>query len=114
MAITKTISYDKKEIIGDYAQLQIRKASIIKEDGKILAKSFERYVLDPGTLKGGFKADGTTPAEDANDLVENPLDKEPDGVTAIPQEIKDICAVIWTTSIKNAWKAKLISDKTSS
>ena len=49
----------------------------------------------------------------SNNLVDNPLDKEPDGVTAIPQEIKDICAVIWTTSIKNAWKAKLISDKTS-
>ena len=101
MAITKEIIYDKKEIIGDYSLLQIRKASVIKEDSKELTRSFERYVLDPGTL-------------DASDnLVDNPLDKEPDGVTAIPQEIKDICAVIWTTSIKNAWKAKLISDKTS-
>jgi len=101
-AITKTIVYDKKEIIGDYAILQVRKASVLKEGGKELTRSFERYVLEPGTL-------------DASDnLVDNPLDKEPDGVTAIPQEIKDICAVIWTTSIKNAWKAKLISDKTSS
>ena len=101
MAITKEIIYDKKEIIGDYSLLQIRKASVIKEDSKELTRSFEWYVLDPGTL-------------DASDnLVDNPLDKEPDGVTAIPQEIKDLCAVIWTTSIKNAWKAKLISDKTS-
>ena len=99
MAITKTIVYDKKEIVGDYAILQIRKANVIKEDGKELTRSFERYVLDPGTL-------------DASDnLVDNPLDKEPDGTTAIPQEIKDLCAVIWTTSIKNAWKAKLIADK---
>ena len=101
MAITKEIVYDKKEIVGDYAHLQIRKASVIKEDSKEISRSFERYVLDPGTL-------------DASDnLVDNPLDKEPDGVTAIPQEIKNICAVIWTTSIKNAWKAKLIADKTS-
>ena len=101
MAITKEIIYDKKEIIGDYSLLQIRKASVIKEDSKELTRSFERYVLDPGTL-------------DASDnLVDKPLDKEPAGVTAIPQEIKDLCAVIWTTSIKNAWKAKLISDKTS-
>tara|TARA_R100001463_G_C3517100_1_gene220485 strand:- start:528 stop:839 length:312 start_codon:yes stop_codon:yes gene_type:complete len=101
MAITKTILYDKKEIVGDYAHLQIRKASVIKEGGKELTRSFERYVLDPGKL-------------DASDnLVENPLDKEPDGITAIPQEIKDLCAVIWTTDIKNAWKAKLIADKTS-
>ena len=101
MAITKEIVYDKKEIVGDYAILQIRKASVIKEDSKEISRSFERYVLNPGTL-------------DASDnLVDNPLDKEPDGVTAIPQEIKDLCAVIWTTDIKNAWKAKLISDKTS-
>jgi len=101
MAITKEIIYDKKEIVGDYSLLQIRKANVIKENGKELTRSFERYVLDPGTL-------------DASDnLVNNPLDKEPDGVTAIPQEIKDLCAVIWTTDIKNAWKAKLIADKTS-
>jgi len=101
MAITKEIVYDKKEIVGEYATLQIRKSNVIKEDGKELTRSFERYVLDPGTL-------------DASDnLVDNPLDKEPDGVTEIPQEIKDLCGVIWTTSIKNAWKAKLISDKTS-
>jgi len=100
MAITKETVYDKKEIVGDYSILQIRKAKVIKEDGKELTRSFERYVLEPGTL-------------DASDnLVDNPLDKEPDGVTAIPQEIKDLCAVIWTTSIKNAWKAKLIADKT--
>ena len=99
MSITKEIIYDKKEIVGDYAILQIRKASVIKEDNKEITRSFERYILDPGTL-------------DASDnLVDNPLDKEPDGVTAIPQDIKDICAVIWTTEIKNAYKAKLISEK---
>ena len=102
MAITKEIVYDKKEIIGDYSLLQVRKSNVIKEDGKELTRSFERYVLNPGTL------------DDSDNLVDNPLDKEPDGVTAIPQEIKDICAVIWTTSIKNAWKAKLIADKPSS
>ena len=101
MAITKEIVYDKKEIVGEYATLQIRKSNVIKEDGKELTRSFERYVLDPGTL-------------DASDnLVDNPLDKEPDVVTEIPQEIKDLCGVIWTTSIKDAWKAKLIADKPS-
>ena len=101
MAITKEITYDKKEIVGDYALLQIRKATVIKEDNKEISRSFYRYVLEPGTL-------------DASDnLIDNPLNKEPDGVTVIPQEIKDICAVIWTTNIKNAWKAKLIADKTS-
>jgi hypothetical protein len=113
MAITKNLLYDRKEIVSEYALLHVRKTLVIKEDNKEISRSFERYVLDPGTLKGGFKEDGTTPADDADDFVDNPLDKEPDGVTAIPQEIKDICAVIWTTSVKNAWKAKLIAKKPS-
>ena len=101
MALAESIEYDKIEVVGQYKAVQIRKATVIKKDGVELTRSFERFVLDPGTL-------------DASDnLVDNPLDKEPDGVTAIPQEIKDICAVIWTTSIKNAWKAKLIADKPS-
>ena len=101
MAITKEIIYDKKEIIGELGHLQVRKAIVIKEDSKQISRAFERYVLDPGTL-------------DASDnLVDNPLDKEPDGVTAIPQEIKDLCAVVWTTSVKNAWKAQLIVNKPS-
>ena len=101
MPITKEIVYDKKEIVGDYALLCIRKATVIKEDNQELSRSFKRYVLEPGTL------------DDSDNLIDNPLEKEPDGVTEIPQEIKDLCAVIWTTDIKNAWKAKLISDKSS-
>ena len=102
MAITKEIIYDKKEIVGDYAVLQIRKASVIKEDSNEITRSFERYVLDPGTL-------------DASDnLVDNPLDKEPDGTTAIPDDIKSICSAVWTADVKAAWKAKLIADKPSS
>ena len=100
MAITKEIVYDSKEIVGDYALLQVRKAFVLKEDSNEITRSFERYVLTPGTLN-----------ETNNSLIDNPLDKEPDGVTAIPQEIKDICAIIWTTDIKNAWKDKLIADK---
>jgi hypothetical protein len=99
MAITKEIVYDKKEIVGDYAHICIRKATVIKEDNQELSRSFKRYVLEPGTL------------DDSDNLIDNPLDKEPDGVTAIPQEVKDICAVIWTQSIKDAWKTKLIADK---
>ena len=100
MAITKEIIYDKKEIVGDCSLLQIRKALVIKENNKEISRSFERYSLNPGTL------------DDSDNLIDNPLDKEPDGVTAIPQEIKNLCAVIWTTEIKNAWKARLISNKT--
>ena len=101
MALSESIEYDKIEVVGQYKHVQVRKATVIKKDDKELTRSFERFVLDPGTL-------------DASDnLVDNPLTKEPDGTTDISDEIKAICAAVWTTTIKDAWKAKLIADKTS-
>ena len=100
MALAESIEYDKIEVVGLYKHVQVRKATVIKKDGvEIGARYYERYVLQPGTL-------------DASDnLVDNPLDKEPDGVTAIPAEVSAICNAVWTTDVKTAWKAKLIADK---
>ena len=99
MALTETIEYDKIEVVGQYKAVQVRKATVIKKDDVELTRSFERFVLDPGTL-------------DASDnLVDNPLTKEPDGTTDIVDEVKAVCNAVWTTTIKDAWKAKLIADK---
>ena len=99
MALSESIEYDKIEVVGQYKNVQVRKATVIKRDGTELTRSYERFVLDPGTL-------------DASDnLVANPLSKEPDGTTNIADEVKAVCNAVWTTSVKNAWKAKLISDK---
>ena len=101
MALTETTEYDKIEVIGQYKAVQVRKATVIKKDDVELTRSFERFVLQPGTL-------------DASDnLVDNPLDKEPDGTTAITDEVKAICNTVWTDTVKDAWKAKLIADKSS-
>ena len=101
MALTESIEYDKIEVVGVYKHVQVRKATVIKKDDVELTRSFYRFVLDPGTL-------------DASDnLVDNPLDKEPDGTTAIADEVKAVCNAVWTTSVKDAWKAKLIADKSS-
>tara|TARA_R100000329_G_scaffold133316_1_gene113038 strand:+ start:1488 stop:1802 length:315 start_codon:yes stop_codon:yes gene_type:complete len=103
MALTESIEYDKIEVVGSYKLVQVRKATVIKRDGVEIpgSRSFERYVLQPGEL-------------DASDnLVDNPLDKEPDGVAAIPDEVKNVCNAVWTTDVKVAWKAKLIADKAS-
>tara|TARA_B100001989_G_scaffold211820_1_gene161337 strand:- start:2501 stop:2809 length:309 start_codon:yes stop_codon:yes gene_type:complete len=101
MALTESTEYDKIEVVGTYKIVQVRKATVIKKDGTELTRSFNRFALNPGTL-------------DASDnLVDNPLDKEPDGTTAIADEVKAVCNAVWTTSVKDAWKAKLIADKTS-
>ena len=52
MALEEVIEYDKIEIIGQYKNVQVRKASVIKKTGAELARSFHRYVLDPGRLDG--------------------------------------------------------------
>ena len=99
MALTESIDYDKIEIVTQYKHLQVRKATVIKKDGKELTRSFERFVLNAGTL-------------DASDnLVDNPLTKEPDGTTDIADEVKAVCTAVWTTTIKDLWKEKLIADK---
>ena len=100
MALSETIEYDKIEVVGKYKHVQVRKATVIIKDGKELTRSFERFSLDPGTLDA------------SNNLVDNPLSKEPDGTTDIADDIKSICNAVWTTSIKNAWKTKLIADNT--
>ena len=99
MALTESIEYDKIEVVGQYRHVQVRKATVIKKDGVELTRSFMRFVLEPGTL------------DESNNLVDEPLTKEPDGVTDITDEVKAICSAVWTTAIKDAWKAKLIADK---
>ena len=99
MALTETIEYDKIEVVGQYKHVQVRKATIIKKDDTELTRSFERFVLDPGTL------------DESDNLVDNPLTKEPDGVTDIADEVKTIANAVWTDAIKASWKAKLIADK---
>ena len=101
MALSESIEYDKIEVVGPYKHVQVRKATVIKKDGTELTRSFERFVLDPGTL------------DESENFVDNPLTKEPDGTTDIADEVKAVCNAVWTTTIKDAWKAKLIADKPS-
>ena len=92
MALAESIEYDKIEIVGTYKVVQVRKATVIKKDGTELTRAFERYVLQAGTLDGN----------DA--LVDTDISSE-------PAEVQAICNAVWTQSVKDAWKAKLIADK---
>jgi hypothetical protein len=92
MALAESIEYDKIEVVGLYKAVQVRKATVIKKDGAELTRSFERYVLHPGTL------------DSSDNLVDTDLSSE-------PAEVSAICNAVWTTDVKAAWKAKLIADK---
>ena len=92
MALNESIEYDKIEVVGQYKAVQVRKATVVKRDDTEIARSFERYVLQAGTL------------DDSDNLVDTDL-------LAQPAEVSAICNAVWTTEVKNAWKAKLIADK---
>ena len=93
MALTKTTENDKIEVVNKW-NVQVRKATIIKEDGKELNRSFHRHVLTPGTL-------------DASD---NLVDTDISGEDA---DVQAICNAAWTTQVKADYKAFLIANKPS-
>ena len=92
MALSESIEYDKIEVVGTYKTVQVRKATVITKDDKELTRSFERYVLQAGTL-------------DASDNLVNT------DISGEPAEVSAICNAVWTDDVKAAWKAKLIADK---
>ena len=92
MALAESIEYDKIEVVGQYKAVQVRKATVIKKDGVELTRTFERYVLQAGMLDGN------------DNLVDTDISSE-------PTEVQAICNAVWTETIKAAWKAKLIADK---
>ncbi len=92
MALSESIEYDKIEVVGQYKAVQVRKATVIKKDDKELTRSFERYVLNAGTL------------DDSDNLVDTDLSGE-------PAEVSAICTAAWTSDVKAAWKAHLIANK---
>ena len=99
MALSEKIEYDKIEVVGNYKFVQVRKCTIVIKDGVEIARSFSRFLLDAGTL------------DESDNFVDNPLDTESDDITPIPEDVKAVCNAVWTTSVKDAWKAKLIAEK---
>ena len=93
MAITKELINDKIEVVNKW-NIQVRTASVIKEDGVELTRSFSRKVLQPGTL-------------DASD---NLVDTNISGEDA---DVQAICNAAWTTQVKADYKAFLIANKPS-
>ena len=96
MAITKTIIVDKTEVVSlgstyssdEWKNVQVRTATVIKEDGVELSRSFNRKVLSPGTVAAGSTA-----------LTDTNISSEDAGVQAI-------CNAVWTSSVKEAFRLK--------
>jgi len=89
MAITKTIEEDKIEIVGTSKNIQIRTATVIKEDGVELTRSFSRHVLHcVRTVKN-----------DDDSFTHTDTD-----VSSESAEVQVIANAVWTDAVKAAAK----------
>ena len=93
MALTKTTVDDKIEVVGDYKAIQIRTATVIKEDSTELSRTFSRRVLQCGTLNNATDAFTAT------------------GTASESTEIQRIASAVWTDTVRDAYKAHLIATK---
>lgn len=75
MALTKEAIEDKIEVVGEYKAVQVRTATVVKEDGVELTRSFHRKVLHP----------------DAD-------------ISGESSEVQGVCNAVWTDSVKKAYK----------
>ena len=85
MAITKETAEDRIEIVGDYKHLQVRSATIIKEDGTEISRSFHRKVIKPGKL------------DDSRNYVKTDVSGE-------SAQVQAIANAAWTDTVKNNYK----------
>ena len=92
MALTERTENDKIEVVGQYKAVQVRRATVIERDGVELTRSFHRHVLQPGTLN------------DSDALVDTDISGE-------DADVQAICNAAWTDAVKEAWRLKLVADK---
>ena len=91
MAITKETVVDKIEVL-EMGQVQVRAATVIKEDGNELNRSFHRHVLEPSVKNGDTWEDTDISGEDA--------------------KVQAICNAVWTDEVKTAYQDRVDSRET--
>ena len=89
MAITKETIEDKIEIVGEHKNIQVRTATVIKEDGVEISRSFHRHTLECVSST----KDGDTWTHTDTDISGESTD------------VQGIATAVWTTTVKNAKKA---------
>jgi hypothetical protein len=87
MAITKELIEDKIEVVGDYKTIQVRTATVIKEDGVELSRSFHRHALD--CVSSSQDEDGNWTHTDTD-------------VSGESTEVQGIATAVWTDAVKTA------------
>ena len=85
--ITKELIEDKIEIVGEHKAIQIRTATVIKEDGVEVTRSFHRHTLD---CVNSVKNDDDSWTHTDTDI------------SGESTEVQGIANAVWTDAIKEA------------
>ena len=107
MAITKEIVQDKIEVvsIADFKMIQVRTATVIKEDGVELSRSFHRHSLAP-TNSSYTPAETDTDGKVTKAAFWTHTDTD---ISKESTEVQGIANTVWTDAIKTAHKAHMES-----
>lgn len=90
MAITKTTEEDKIEIVGTNKDIQVRTATVIREDGVELTRTFHRHVLH--CVNSVKNADDSWTHTDTD-------------ISGESTEVQAIANAVWTDAVKAAKKS---------
>ena len=88
MTITKSIENDKIEVINGW-QVQVRQATIIKEDGVEINRNFHRTGYTPFTSRKDSEGKWTHTVTD---------------ISGLDADVQAICNAAWTDANKTAYK----------
>ena len=91
MALTKEFEYDC-EIRGEHKNVQVRKATIVKDDGAEISRTYHRHVLHCRDKSSGSWADTDISGEDAS--------------------VQAVCNAVWTNDIKSAYETFVDNQET--
>ncbi len=91
MALTKEFEYDC-EVRGVYKNVQVRKATIIKDGDEEVSRNYHRHVLHCRTKTDGTWGDTDISGEDAS--------------------VQAVCNAVWTSTIKSAYETAMDAQET--
>tara|TARA_R100001509_G_scaffold152401_1_gene112547 strand:- start:42 stop:323 length:282 start_codon:yes stop_codon:yes gene_type:complete len=83
MSLTKEFEYDC-EVRGVHKNVQVRKATIVKDDGVEISRNYHRHVLHCRTKSGDTWGDTDISGEDAT--------------------VQAVCNAVWTDGVKSAYE----------
>jgi len=88
MALTKEFEYDC-EVRGEHKNVQVRTATIVKDDGEEISRTYHRHVLHCRTKAGDTWGDTDISGED--------------------EAIQAVCNAVWTDTVKSAYETAMDS-----